>query len=344
MATTAIPGLPAFAFPSSTDRQQTWHCDAREGSLPAAGAEMKALIVDDSAVSRKLVERALSGQPYSLLFAATGQQAVECYVRHKPSLVIMGGMMSDLDGVEVCRRMRSLCRDFYTHIILLTSQTEKASVVEGLEAGADGYLTKPFHERELIARVGVAFRAAEFHRKVQLQNKTLESLALTDAMTGLPNRRAIDEWAGRELGGAARHGAFPLWVIIADLDRFKYVNDTFGHEAGDAVLKKFSKILRAHSRRGDLCARLGGEEFLLVMAHASREDVQKAADRIRADFEMTPFTFRGCSMVATASFGIAGTAYREQPTFSALLSQADAALYCAKRNGRNRIEIAAPSL
>jgi two-component system chemotaxis response regulator CheY len=302
------------------------------------------LIVDDSAVSRKLVEQALFGQPYTLLFATTGQQAVQLYTQHKPSLVIMDWMMPDLNGVEICRRIRSISFNSYTHIVMLTGKTDKASVVEGLQAGADDYLTKPFHEEELIARVGAGFRTVELHRQIEAKNKTLEKLALTDAMTGLPNRRAIDEWAKRELSGAARHG-FSFWVIVADLDRFKHVNDTFGHNAGDEVLKKFSKILQVHTRRSDFCGRLGGEEFLVVMTHATRKDVDKAADRIRAEFETTPFTFSGCSMVATASFGIAGfEANQEQPSFSTLVSQADAALYCAKRTGRNRVEIAAPSL
>jgi diguanylate cyclase (GGDEF)-like protein len=338
---TAIPGIPLFAFPDNTDRHAAERSDPRDAAQRVVEPGMKVLIVDDSAVARKLFEQALFGQPYSLIFASTGQQAVELYIQHRPSFVIMDWIMPDLNGVEICRRIRSLSGTCYTHIVMLTGKTDKASVVEGLSAGADDYLTKPFHEQELIARIAVGFRSVEFHRQLQAKNKTLENLALTDAMTGLPNRRAIDDWAARELSNAVRHG-FSFWVIVADLDRFKHVNDTFGHNAGDEVLRKFSKILRAHSRRGDLCGRLGGEEFLMVMTHASREDVQKVVDRIRGDFEMAPFTFNGCSMMATASFGIAGFATKhEEPTFSALVSQADAALYCAKHNGRNRVEIAA---
>jgi diguanylate cyclase (GGDEF)-like protein len=303
----------------------------------------KILIVDDSAVSRKLVEQALFGQPYSLIFATTGKQAVDLYVQHKPSLVIMDRVMPDLNGVEICRSMRSISGNFYTHIIMLTGKTDKASVVEGLQAGAHDYLTKPFHEEELIARVGVGFRTVELHRQLQAQNRTLENLALTDAMTGLPNRRAIDEWATRELSGASRHG-LSFWVIVADLDRFKHVNDTFGHNAGDEVLKKFSKILKAQTRQSDFCGRLGGEEFLVVMTRATQKEVAKAVERIRAELESTAFTFSGCTVVATASFGIAGfEATQKQSTLSALVSQADAALYCAKRAGRNRVETAPSS-
>jgi two-component system, cell cycle response regulator len=343
MAATTFPGLPAFALPGDNNQRAEKRSEPGATSSPMAATAMQVLIVDDSAVSRKLVEQALFGQPYSLLFARTGKQAVDLYVRHKPSLVIMDCMLPDLNGVEICRRMRSICHDSYTHIIMLTGKSDKASVVAGLQAGADDYLTKPFHEEELIARVAVGLRAVELHRQVQAKNKTLEELALTDAMTGLPNRRAIDEWTARELSGASRHG-FSFWVIVADLDRFKHVNDTFGHNAGDEVLKKFSRILKAHTRRSDFCGRLGGEEFLVVMTRATRKDVEKAAERIRAELERTPFTFSGCSMVSTASFGICGFEANQEPSsFSTLLSQADAALYRVKRTGRNRVDIATPS-
>jgi diguanylate cyclase (GGDEF)-like protein len=252
----------------------------------------------------------------------------------------MDWMMPDLNGLEICRRLRSLSFEAYTHIIMLTAKKDKESVVEGLRAGADDYVTKPFHEEELLARVAVGFRAVELHRQIQAQNKTLEKLALTDAMTGLPNRRAIDEWATRELNSAARNG-FSVWAIVADLDRFKYINDTFGHNAGDEVLKKFAKILKAHTRRSDLCGRLGGEEFLVVMTHATREDAERVAERIRAEFQMASFTFGGCSMIATSSFGIAGfETSQTQPSFATMVSQADAALYQAKNAGRNRVEVA----
>jgi two-component system, cell cycle response regulator len=343
MASATFPAIPGFAFPGDIERYTGEQSGPRAASRGLAATAMTVLIVDDSAVSRKLVEQALFGQPYSLLFATTGQQAVELYVQHQPSLVIMDWMMPDLNGVEICRRIRSISHNSYAHIIMLTGKTDKASLVQGLQAGADDYLTKPFHEEELIARVAVGFRTVELHRQLEAKNKTLEKLALTDPMTGLANRRAIDEWVERELSSAARH-SLSFWVIVADLDRFKHVNDTFGHTAGDEVLKKFSKILKTHTRRSDFCGRLGGEEFLVVMTHATRKDVAKVAERIRAEFESTPFTISGCSMVATASLGIAGfEANQAQSTFNSVLSQADAALYCAKRTGRNRVEIAASS-
>jgi len=342
MATQAIQQLPTLAFPYLGEYNDAAQSVSRGDSPRMAVSPFKVLIADDSQVSRKLVEQALFGQPYTFLFAKTGKEAVELYIEHRPSLIIMDWMMPDLNGVEICRRLRSISTGGYTHIIMLTAKKDKASVVEGLQAGADDYLTKPFHEEELLARVAVGVRAVELHRQIETKNKALEELALTDAMTGLPNRRAIEEWGTRELSSASRNG-FSVWAIVADLDRFKHVNDTFGHNAGDVVLKKFAKILQANTRRSDLCGRLGGEEFLVIMTHATRENVEKVAERIRAELAMVPFTFSGCDMIATASFGIAGfEAKKGHASFATLVSQADAALYVAKRTGRNRVESTVP--
>jgi diguanylate cyclase (GGDEF)-like protein len=168
----------------------------------------------------------------------------------------------------------------------------------------------------------------------------LEELALTDALTGLPNRRAIDEWAGRQLSAATRHD-FPIWVVMADLDLFKTINDTYGHDAGDTVLKRFAEILKANTRQSNICGRLGGEEFLLIITHLEKENVTIAIERIRKQFESQKFTVAGDIFAATASFGITSFRGTASPGFSDLVTLADAALYSAKHKGRNRIEFAA---
>jgi len=144
----------------------------------------------------------------------------------------------------------------------------------------------------------------------------------------------------RQLEGAARHG-FPLWVAMADVDRFKSVNDTYGHDAGDLVLKKFAEILKHNTRSSNICARVGGEEFLLVLTHAEKANVDLVMGRIREQLEAQEFRFGDISLRVTASFGIAGFRDSKAPDFAVLLKQADTALYAAKRNGRNRIEFAA---
>jgi two-component system, cell cycle response regulator len=208
-----------------------------------------------------------------------------------------------------------------------------------LAAGADDYLTKPFDAAELLARVGVGRRFVDLHRQIEAKNRQLETLALADSLTGLPNRRALEAWAARQLDGAARHG-FSFWVVMADLDCFKNVNDTHGHAAGDIVLKRFAEILRINTRKSNLCARIGGEEFLLVLTHAEKEQVRIAISRVREQIEAHKFEFGTRTLNVTASFGVSGWQGVRAPDFELLVNEADSALYAAKRNGRNRIEFA----
>jgi two-component system cell cycle response regulator len=306
--------------------------------LQAGEQQISVLVADDSAVSRKLVEHTLSEKRYSLVFAKSGRETIDLFAEHHPALVIVDWMMPDLTGIEICKHIRTKTQGSYTYIILLTGRSGKQSLIEGLAAGADDYLTKPFNPEELIARVGVGLRIMELQREIEVKNAILQELALTDPLTSLPNRRAIEEWAARQLSGAARYG-FSFWVALADLDHFKTVNDTHGHDAGDTVLKAFSQILKAKSRRSDICGRIGGEEFLFVLTHATKEDAVRVIDCIRAEFEATKFNFNGTRLTVTASFGLVGFAGTKAPDFNRLVAHADSALYSAKRLGRNRVEV-----
>jgi two-component system cell cycle response regulator len=300
--------------------------------------KFKVLVADDSAVYRKLVEQSLSEEDCSVLFASSGKEAIEIFEREEPALVITDWMMPDFTGIEICRRIRASATSVYTYIIIVTGQSEKDMVVQGLSSGADDYLTKPFHRNELQARVRVGRRLLDLHRQIEAKNRLLEELALTDALTGLPNRRAIEEWVSRQLSGAGRHG-FPFWAVMIDLDHFKNVNDTYGHDAGDLVLQKFAEVLKANTRLSNMSGRIGGEEFLQVLTHVNEEKIKVMIERIRKQFEAEQFFFGGEVVSFTASFGAAGFCGKTPPPFSQLLSQADAALYRAKRLGRNRIEI-----
>jgi two-component system chemotaxis response regulator CheY len=301
-------------------------------------AALKIVVADDSPLFRKMVKDALAHEEYMVIFAKNGREAMDCVNAHEPGVVVTDWEMPDVSGLELCQKIRSDKRP-YTYIILLTSNNNKDQIVRGLDAGADDYLTKPFDPEELLARIRVGRRIAELHREVQVKNQELEELALTDALTGLPNRRAVENWAARELSAAARHG-FPLWVVMADLDRFKSINDAHGHEAGDRVLKQFAAILKAHTRASNICGRIGGEEFVAVIGHSNRAGVQIAIDRVREEVERQTFAIRGANLQITASFGIAGFQGGKAPEFALLLRDADVALYAAKECGRNRIEFA----
>jgi two-component system cell cycle response regulator len=297
------------------------------------------LVVDDSPVSRKLVEQALEAGAYSLLFAENCTEALELFKRHSPSIVLTDWMMPDFSGLELCERIRAEAQREYVYIVMLSAKTEKDSVVKGLAAGADDYLTKPFDPGELLARIGVGCRTVELHREIDAKNRLLEEMAHTDVLTGLPNRRALEVWAGRQLRGAARHG-FPFWVVAVDLDSFKDINDGYGHDAGDAVLQKFAEILRNNTRASDICGRMGGDEFMLVITHVEDEYIQSTVNRLREELAEAQFPFGDGRVSTTASFGLAGFHGAHAPAFSALMQQADKALYTAKRAGGNQVKIA----
>jgi two-component system, cell cycle response regulator len=306
--------------------------------MQKAPPSCQVLVVDDSAVSRKLVEHALEPSGHTLLFAKSGAEALELFRRHAPSIIVTDWMMPDFSGLELCQKIRAEDQREYTYIIVLSAKSEKGNVVKGLAAGADDYLTKPFDAGELLARIGVGYRTVELHREIDAKNRLLEALAHTDSMTDLPNRRAIEDWAGRQLRGAARHG-FPFWVVLADLDSFKEVNDSCGHDAGDVVLKRFSEVLKGNTRASDICGRMGGDEFLLVITHVEKHYIEATINRLREEWAGCEFEFAGKRVSLTASFGIAGFCGTGTPTFQALVAQADKALYAAKRTGGNRVEV-----
>jgi len=296
------------------------------------------LVVDDSPVARKLVEHALPSDRYRILNARTGQEALDSFAEHRPGLVITDWLMPDLSGIELCQRLRADFHNCFTYIILLTGVSEKSKVVKGLQAGADEYLTKPFHPEELLARAEVGQRIVGLHRELEEKNRLLELLALTDEVTGLPNRRAIEHWGARQLSGAIRHD-FQLSVVEADLDQFKAINDTYGHDAGDAVLKRFGEILKVNTRQCDISGRIGGDEFLLAATYVSPEGLQVAIERIREQLQACSFPFGSGEVKVTASFGIADFRRGQTTDFNRLMVQADVALYSAKRLGRNRVEV-----
>jgi len=298
----------------------------------------KIVVADDSPFFRRLVERALAREEYTLLFAKNGCEAIDFVAAHEPAVVITDWEMPDFSGLELCEKIRG-GKHPYTYIILLTSNKNKEQIVRGLDAGADDYLTKPFDPGELLARIRVGRRIAQLHRQIEAKNKMLEELALTDSLTGLPNRRAVEHWVERELSAAARHG-YPLWVVMADLDHFKSINDAHGHEAGDRVLRAFADILKTNTRASNICGRLGGEEFVLVLGHSDKHGVEIAIERVRQEMEGQTLTFQGRTIRVTASFGISGFQGPRAPQFDQLLRNADAALYAAKHHGRNRLEFA----
>jgi two-component system chemotaxis response regulator CheY len=224
-------------------------------------------------------------------------------------------------------------------VILITSNQDRDGVLQALAAGADDFLVKPFDANEMLARIGVGRRIVQLQRELEDKSAQLEEVASTDVLTGLPNRRAIEEWAKKQLRGAARHG-FPIWVVLGDLDSFKEINDTYGHEAGDKVLCTFADTLRRLTRISDMCGRLGGDEFLIVISHVSAVNIELAMNRFRELLGSLTFPFGGQKVRISATFGVAGSENGSFRDFEVLVRKADEMLYEAKRAGRNRVYVA----
>jgi len=301
------------------------------------------LVVDDSAVYRRLVEQVFSSQAYSLSFARDGAEGIKLYEERSPSFVITDWILPDFSGFELCQRIRADNSRPYCYIIVMTSSREKGHVVKALQAGADDYLTKPFDPEEMLARVGVGRRIIDLNRELAAKTLRMEEAARTDPLTGLPNRRAIEEWTSKQMRGADRHG-FPLWVALGDIDNFKKINDTFGHDAGDIVLKTFADLLKRNTRASDICGRLGGDEFVLVITHVEPDRIAETVNRFRETFSALSFPLQGQSVRVTASFGVAGLSSDGTADFGALLRRADKMLYEAKRAGRNLVQVSREDL
>lgn len=300
-----------------------------------ADAAVRMLVAGNDRVTLSRLESQLSKLGYALTVCQNGGEAWRILQsKDAPKLAILDRFMPEMGGPEICRRLRALDGHPYVYVILVTSKKEKEGIAEGLDAGADDYIVKPFDPNELKVRV----RAAVLQNQLRSALTLAEFRASRDALTGLLNRASILEILTKELIRSSRLGS-PLGVIIGDLDHFKKINDLHGHLAGDAVLKGLAKKLVAAVRPYDAVGRYGGEEFIIVLPDCDAEMSRQAAERIRRVVEETPVVARGADLRITMSFGVA--AFRGGTTISAdhAVKLADEALYRAKNRGRNRVAL-----
>ena len=255
-----------------------------------------------------------------------------------PSLLVLDWMLTEIDGIELCRRIRARKQVIYPYVLLLTSKDDKQDLVYALEAGADDYLTKPFDVNELRARLRVGTRILTLQAELIIAREDLRFQTMHDRLTGLWNRGAVLEFLSCELDRAKRAGQ-SLGVIMADIDHFKAVNDSRGHLIGDAVLKEVAQRLAQSGRAYDWVGRYGGEEFLIVASNCNLEDIEKFAERLRWNIADKAVLTDIGEIPVTASFGAAVAAQAPYPSQDSLLTRADSALYRAKRKGRNRVEL-----
>ena len=265
---------------------------------------MNVLIADDDIVSRRLLQVSLTNAGYRVQIAVDGAEALRAFEQQEcPRLVVMDWMMPKMDGLEVCRAIRKLSPEPYIYIILLTARGRQEEIIEGLEAGADDYITKPFDLQELKARVRAGKRILDLQEQIVSTREQLRVQATHDALTGLLNRRAILETLEKELARSAREGT-QITVIMADLDHFKRINDTYGHLAGDTVLREAAKRIQAAMRVYDSVGRYGGEEFLIVSPGCGLPEAAEQAERFRKLISQQAVRTPDCAIPVTMSLGV----------------------------------------
>jgi two-component system cell cycle response regulator len=302
---------------------------------------LKALIAEDNPGFRLALEKMLKKWGYDVVAAANGLEAWEILRSpDPPRLAILDWMMPELDGLEVCRRVRELNREPYIYILLLTAKDSPAELIEGMEAGADDYLRKPVDTHELRVRVRAGRRIVDLQQELVEARDLLRRQASHDPLTDLWNRHAMSEILARELKRAKRESS-TLSLIMADLDHFKNINDTLGHAAGDEVLREAAKRMSACVREYDAPCRYGGEEFLILLPGLDLPGAAVRAEQIRSALSI-PFHIGEGLHDVTCSLGVTATSGAAGFDAAALLQEADEALYAAKHNGRNRVEVFAP--
>jgi two-component system, cell cycle response regulator len=301
------------------------------------------LIVDDHEDNVELLRARLESWGYETESASDGAEALNTIETTLPDLVLLDIMMPKIDGIEVARRVKNNPDLPFIPIIMQTALDSTENKVEGLEAGADDYITKPIDFPELKARLRSMLRikrlqeeVEERERELMEANERLRYMSQTDALTGLENRRHI-EIRLEELFEHAKRLKEPFACVMCDLDRFKSVNDTYGHQAGDAVLKQLARILKQEVREIDHAARYGGEEFMLLLAGTVLDAGVVFSERVRKAIEGHTFTFDSMSIHRTASFGVAGWPHPRITNSDGLVKAADESLYVAKETGRNRV-------
>jgi len=307
-----------------------------EGTAMNRGTAMgegTVMIVDDSLVIRAVVQAGLELEGYQVIQAEDGTAALDQCRLRPPDVILLDIVMPGLDGYQVLAQLKANPDLSHIPVVFLTGRTNMADVVAGLRAGAHDYLKKPFEPEELLARVGSAIQVKQLQDQLRDRNAELDQISRTDALTGLYNRRHLDEVLTLRHAEARRHQE-PLSLLLLDIDHFKHVNDTHGHPAGDMVLREFARRLNNELRSGDIAGRWGGEEFLVILPHTDLTGAVEVAERIRNAFAATPVTAGVAHITVTVSGGCCGGP-GESP--EELLHRADRELYQAKTAGRNQI-------
>ena len=293
----------------------------------------RVLIIDDSVVIQRLVQARLRADGFEVATGNDGSEAIELAKNFQPDVILLDIDMPVMNGFDTCRALKDNSTTSSIPVIFLSSQTRTEDKVRGLDIGAIDYVTKPFDPVELRARVRSAYRT-----KYLLE--LLEQKAQIDGLTGLYNRAFFDARIKEEMERARRY-RHTLALVMLDVDRFKRLNDTYGHSFGDVVLAEVAETARLIARQTDVVARYGGEEFIITLPEQNLEGAALLAERIREGIEELQLTHNGEKITVTASFGVASTAEIGYDSITELVNAADRMLYAAKEGGRNQVCVAA---
>ena len=304
------------------------------------------LVVDDHEDNIELLRARLEARGYEVEGATDGQAALDMVDKVCPDLILLDVMMPKMDGMEVARRLKARIANKeipFIPIIMQTALDSTENKVEGLDAGAIDYVTKPINFAELEARVSSQLHVkslqdalAASKRELSDLNDKLRQISLTDGLTQIENRRSLEE----RLHDMWQHSIRlhePIALVMCDIDKFKNVNDQFGHQAGDSVLKEFAQLLKDEAREIDRVGRYGGEEFLLILPGTVLDSAVTFAERLREKVAKHTFTYAGGTLTRTMSCGVAAAPHPRVKDQEALLKASDDALYVAKETGRNRV-------
>jgi len=304
------------------------------------------LVVDDHEDNIELLRARLEARGYEVEGASDGQAALDAVERICPDLILLDVMMPKMDGMEVVRRLKAKSEANelpFIPVIMQTALDSTENKVEGLDAGADDYITKPINFAELEARVNSLLRIKALQVTLKAREKELSELndqltriSLTDGLTQIENRRSLNERLHEMWQHSVRLHE-PISLVMCDIDKFKSVNDNYGHQAGDSVLKEFAQVLKGEAREIDRVGRYGGEEFLLVLPGTVLDAAVTFAERLREKVEGHTFTYEGGTLKRTMSCGVASSPHPKVRDEDSLLRAADDALYVAKETGRNRV-------
>lgn len=327
--------------------------DANLEIPPGKQENFTILAADDEPVTLLCLEKMLGAEHRRLLLAKDGEEALQLALEHRPQVLITDWRMPGMSGIDLCKILRKTSVTQHIYIIILTVNESEDALVEAFDAGADDYIIKPFTTKVLQARISSGERLIRSQRtisndrevirryaaKLASTNRKLQNMAMTDFLTGLPNRRSALQRLKNLIAEVQRYGE-PLSCVMIDIDHFKQVNDTYGHDCGDSALKQITKLFEEKARSYDMVSRWGGEEFLVISARSSAADTCQLAERLRRTVESHKIRIsKHQTMQLTISLGVA-TWCPDFHNAEELIKKADQALYQAKTNGRNRVELA----